>query len=258
MYNFSQLLERVRYFGIRKLFYIAKNTSDVTLSFLTDNNIVRDSRFHQTLVKRSVSRCLITTYEGNSGHNINFSQYFVGFGLIHYSILRNIRPENILCIGSKKGFIPAILALACRDNNMGHVDFVDAGYDEETPEKHWSGIGFWKKENPTDHFSKIGVADYITTFVMTTKEFAKKIPRKRYQYIYIDGDHSYDGVKLDYKLFWPKLDSGGFMCFHDIIATGYLDKGKFGVKKFWSELTSGHSIIFPFPDSAGLGMLQKI
>lgn len=203
-----------------------------------------------------ISKTLIEAFGVDEGQNINRAQYFLGFGLIHYALVRNARPKRILCVGSRKGFIPAILALACKDNGVGHVDFVDAGFGPEEPTKHWSGVGFWKKNEPDKHFGKIGVSDYITTHVMTTLEYAKNYPKKRYQYIYIDGDHSYEGVNLDYSLFWPRLDKEGFMSFHDVVAHGYLDKGLFGIWKFWKEL-KGNKIIFPFPKESGLGFVQK-
>lgn len=214
--------------------------------------------YTQSLLKRPISRKLITRYNGDDGHNINHTQYFLGFGLIHYALIRNIKPTRILCVGSRKGYIPAILALACKDNGFGKVDFVDAGYDEDSPDKHWSGVGFWKKVLPSAHFSKIHVQKYITTHVMTTQEFADKFPNREYQYIYIDGDHSYEGVTLDYRLFWPKLNKGGFMAFHDVVAHGYLDKGLFGIWKFWKRLRTAHSIILPFPKDSGLGIIQKL
>lgn len=36
-----------------------------------------------------------------------------------------------------------------------------------------------------------------------------------YDMIYIDGDHSYEGVKRDLELAWPKVRKGGFLCGHD-------------------------------------------
>ena len=92
---------------------------------------------------------------------------------------------------------------------------------------------------------------------MTSKQFANKYPKRKYEYIYIDGDHSYKGVKKDYRLFWQRLENNGFMIFHDIMAKGYLDKGKFGVYKLWEELEGANRIEFPFPKDSGLGIIQK-
>jgi len=208
------------------------------------------------IINSSVANKIITYYNGDDGHQTNFQTGDLGFGFIHYSLIRNTKPGHILCIGSRKGYVPAICALACVDNKKGHVDFVDAGYDS-SDKNHWSGIGFWKKHDPSKHFSYLGVHTRLTTHVMTTKKFAKQHAHARYDYIYIDGDHSYDGAKLDYTLFWPKLTKYGFMIFHDVHVKYTKDLGHFGVWKLWRELKKNNKIIFPFPKDSGLGIMQK-
>ncbi len=255
--NILHVLDKLKYFGFRKLYWIGRNISIASHDYLIDLSLINSIK-DQSIIKRTISRKIVENCHVDSGQNINLSQFFLGFGLIHYSFIRNIKPTNILCIGSRKGFIPVILALACKDNNFGHVDFVDAGYDQDDHSKHWSGVGFWKKGDVKEHFARFGVSSYLTTYVMTTKEFAVKYPERTYQYIYIDGDHSYEGVKLDYKLFWKRLEKNGFMSFHDVIAKGYLDKGLFGVWKLWAEIKDKNSIVFPFPKDSGLGFIQKL
>ena len=189
------------------------------------------------------------------GHKVDKKTGNLGYGFIHYALIRVTGPKHILCVGSKKGFIPAICALACKDNKRGHVDFVDAGYAPPHP-KSWAGDGFWKKVNPERHFSKLGLSGWITTYVMTSKEFAQKYPQRKYGYIYIDGDHSYRGVKSDYNLFWPRLLKNGFMVFHDVTVKKWEKLLGFGVWKLWKEIKNEHKIIFPLKQS-GLGVLQK-
>lgn len=214
-------------------------------------------QYQQTLFSRSVRRNLIETFSADEGQYINTSQFFLGFGLLHYALIRNTKPKAVLCIGSRKGFIPALLALGCKDNGVGHVDFVDPGYDIQDKGKNWSGIGFWKTHDSYKHFKTMCISSWITTFVMTTEEFTKKYLSKTYDYIYIDGDHSYAGVKKDFTLLWPRLHDHGLMVFHDIVAKGYLDGGKFGVWKFWKELQVKEKLSFRFPKSSGLGIIQK-
>jgi len=201
---------------------------------------------------------LIKRYSGDEGQNIKHPSMFLGFGSLHYSLIRNIKPKHILCIGSRKGFVPSILALACQHNNFGHVDFVDPGYDIRNKGKNWSGVGFWKKPLAKYHFQTIHLQQWISLYVMTTEEFILSHQKGIYEYIYIDGDHSYEGVKKDFMLLWPKLRKHGLMVFHDVVAKGTLDNGKFGVKKFWKELKIKEKIIFPFPKTSGLGIIQKI
>jgi hypothetical protein len=221
------------------------------------NHVIHAMLKNSSLTNTSISKKIITYFDGDDGHQTNPETGNLGFGNIHYAFIRNIKPNNILCIGSRKGYIPAICALACEDNKKGHVDFVDAGYNRED-KNHWSGIGWWKKVDPDKHFSYLNLNTRISTYVMTTKEFVKQYPNRLYEYIYIDGDHSYKGVKLDYSLFWPKLTKYGFMIFHDVYVKHTKDLGNFGVWKLWRELKNNNKIIFPFPKDSGLGFIQKI
>jgi len=213
--------------------------------------------FVSDLIVRSTSTFLIKYFAGNLGHEVDLNRGHLGFGMLHYSFITTLRPTRILCIGSQKGFIPAICAMACKDNNFGHVDFVDAGKDKND-HNSWGGIGFWKKINPNEHFSPFNLNKFITTFVMTSAEFAAKYKNRCYGYIYIDGDHSYSGIKNDYQRFWPRLLPSGIMSFHDITLKGKADSGEYGVWKLWKQLETKHnhkiSIILR---QNGIGILQK-
>ena len=202
---------------------------------------------------RAITRKIIEYYDGSIYHRIDYPSGNLGYGFIHYAFITNIKPKRILCIGSRMGFIPAICSLACQENGFGEVDFVDAGYDESHP-KHWGGIGFWKKNNPHEFFSYLGVNIHLKTYVMTSEQFANQY-KSRYQYVYIDGDHSYKGVEKDYKLFWPRLDNGGLMIFHDVTLKKE-DGMKLGVRKFWKEIKDRNKITFEF-ERSGLGIVQK-
>lgn len=199
---------------------------------------------------------IIEYFDGYLLQNAKSSKGFLGFGLIHYAMITNIRPKRVLCIGSKKGFIPAMCAMACRDIKYGHVDFVDAGYSDtdENSNQHWGGVGLWRSVNPKHHFSFLELSSYITTHVMTTKDFFRT-NRETYQYIYIDGDHTYEGVKYDYLKAWPHLEVNGYMVFHDTRVQHIKDQLPYGVGKLWQEIKSHNKITFDV--AAGLGIVQK-
>ena len=91
---------------------------------------------------------------------------------------------------------------------------------------------------------------------MTTQDFAKKYLSK-YEYIYLDGDHSYVGVKHDFKKFWPRLTQQGLMVFHDISLTGLADGEEYGIWKLWEQLKSQlPTLHLPGFDNS-LGIIQK-
>lgn len=197
--------------------------------------------------------------KGDNWHNIDKDKGNLGYGWIHYALIRNSRPGRVLVIGSKYGYIPAVCAAACKDNGKGLVDFVDANYDvskKEDSEKHWGGVGFWDKVNIKKHFGKYGLERYISAHITTTKEFARKYPKRSWGYINIDGDHSYGGVKYDFDTFWPRLKKGGFISLHDIY-TKKIDELEYGTHRYWKEVRKRYSNTIEFPGDYGLGLLQK-
>jgi predicted O-methyltransferase YrrM len=200
---------------------------------------------------------LMTTFQADQpGHRANIAKADMGYGWIHYGFIRQQKPKKLLCVGSRHGFIPAIMAQACKDNGFGKVDFVDAGFDS-TSENHWTGVGYWLTEKGKNCFKEFKLKKHIKLFVQTTETFAKNYPKNKYDYIYVDGDHSYKGVKTDFKLFWPKLNQGGFMLFHDISVTQTLNEGEYGVWKLFEELKEKNPYIAFDYSKSGLGIIQK-
>ena len=204
------------------------------------------------------------------GHNndTNKGGDNLGFGYYHYAMIRNLKPEHVLAVGSQRGFAPAVMAMACRDNGFGLVHFVDAALDYRDPKdnvevgkKSWGGIGLWK-EVGMSYWGDSGLIDYLAMSVMTTEEYHRLIHgpknnlafKRKYGYIYLDGDHSYEGVKRDFELFRPHLAEGGILTMHDIDVDRDTDWGICGVKKFWSELEEPHKMSLDF--ECGLGIVQ--
>jgi len=51
--------------------------------------------------------------------------------------------------------------------------------------------------------------------------------------LFIDGDHSYEGVKMDFETYGPLVGKGGMIAFHDIVEN---DNFRFQVHRFWKEV----------------------
>jgi len=214
-----------------------------------------------SLFSKKAGKKLINLFaREDNWHNLDRDKGDIGYGWLHYSLIRIIKPKRVLCVGSRWGFIPAICALACKDNGVGVVDFVDAGFDMNAQDgsgKSWGGVGWWKKCDPKKYFGKFGLAEYIKLYVMKSGEFNKKDREAKYGYVYIDGDHSYGGVKLDFGMFWPQVKKGGFLAIHDIKSPDS-DGNVYGTRKFWKEIKQNpayHS--FGFEENRGLGIIQK-
>jgi hypothetical protein len=215
--------------------------------------------FSEEVTSRKNIKKFIAYYaKKDNWHKLDKNKGNLGYGWLHYSLIRIMRPDKVLCIGSRYGFIPAVCALACKDNKRGVVEFVDAGFDMNDyrgPGEHWGGVGFWKRCDPKKYFAKFGLSKYLNLHVMTSEEFADKNSEMKFDFVHVDGDHSYDGVKHDYELFWPRINKGGFMAFHDI-GSPDKDGNIYGTRKFWKEIRGKYSKI-EFLEDPGVGIIQK-
>ncbi|MBS7635674.1 class I SAM-dependent methyltransferase [Candidatus Bathyarchaeota archaeon] len=57
-------------------------------------------------------------------------------------------------------------------------------------------------------------------------------------FLFIDGDHTYEGVKRDFEMYSPLVRKGGIIAFHDIVSGPPENVG--GVPEFWNEIKSGY------------------
>ena len=85
--------------------------------------------------------------------------------------------------------------------------------------------------------------------------------------LFIDGDHSYEGVRHDFAMYGPLVREDGLVVFHDIVPDDGQRCGNpthastGGVPRFWSELKAGSRqtqeiIDDPNQDGYGLGVLS--
>lgn len=58
--------------------------------------------------------------------------------------------------------------------------------------------------------------DKVSLVYTTSEEFASTIEDNALDFVFIDGDHSYEATLKDCQLYWPKVKSGGMFAGHDI------------------------------------------
>jgi len=77
-------------------------------------------------------------------------------------------------------------------------------------------------------------------------------------FLFIDGDHSYEGVKCDYLNYSQMVKPGGWIAFHDIRDTEHHTKVGCYVAKFWNELKKDNQHWEFIDDNEYPGMPDKI
>ncbi|MEM2105965.1 MAG: class I SAM-dependent methyltransferase [Candidatus Bathyarchaeia archaeon] len=57
-------------------------------------------------------------------------------------------------------------------------------------------------------------------------------------FLFIDGDHTYEGVKKDFEMYSPLVRKGGIVAFHDIVE--HPPETGCEVSKFWNEIKQSY------------------
>ena len=145
----------------------------------------------------------------------------LGDGIVVYSLIQHMRFKNCVCIGSGGGFIPRIMTQA-------RIDLHKQGILEGNGDYNWGDIGATYLVDPCNGIggpSDVSCEDsffryyFKPRFIKETSEKAFYnffIPQDiKIDLLFIDGDHSYDGVKLDFELYSAILSENGLIIIHD-------------------------------------------
>jgi hypothetical protein len=145
----------------------------------------------------------------------------MGDGLLVYSIIQHMRAKVCVCIGSGGGFIPRIMTQA-------RMDLWEQQIFEGNNDKNWGDIGTTYVVDACNGVGgKSDIEDESSLFRSAFHpRFIKETSEKAYydffvkqdikiDVLFIDGDHSYDGVKLDFDLYSTILSDKGIIMIHD-------------------------------------------
>jgi predicted O-methyltransferase YrrM len=150
--------------------------------------------------------------------------------------VRASRPAVVLEIGSARGKSTCSLALACRQNGCGKVYSIDPH-----TQNSWTDVGVGENSYA---FLKARIREYhleqwcevvVATSAVAAQNWARPI-----DILFIDGDHTYEGVKFDFSVFEPWLTPKALVLFHDT-TWEYLRNNEYyrsdmGVPRFMREL----------------------
>ena len=144
-----------------------------------------------------------------------------GDGLLIYSLVQLMRSKNCVCIGSGGGYIPRIMTQARIDL---HKNRIFTG----NPDYNWGDIGATYVIDPCNGIggqsniedeSGFYRSNFYPRFIKETSEKAYYdffvIQDIKIDFLFIDGDHSYEGVKKDFDLYQKIMGEFGIIAIHD-------------------------------------------
>lgn len=140
-------------------------------------------------------------------------------------------------IGSHLGASSCYIAAGLAQVN-GHLFCVDTWHNETMPEGEQDTFTDFQKNTE-------GVKRQITPLRKRSDEISNQDVKIPINFVFIDGDHSYESVKSDFDLVQPWLAKDGIIAFHDFSNPDYE-----GVTRVIGEaLTSGNWMIAGYVDT---------
>lgn len=168
-------------------------------------------------------------------------------------IVRDLKPRNILEIGTAGGGTLFIWSRISReDAKIISIDLPGGSF----------GGGYSRWRIPLYRsFTREGQKLYLLrrdSHSIETLDIVKKILDKdRLDMLFIDGDHSYEGVKKDFEMYSPLVREGGIIAFHDIVP--HPPETGCEVSRLWDEIKNKYKYLEIVRDWnqkwAGIGVL---
>jgi hypothetical protein len=200
------------------------------------------------------------------GHRTRKDHLNLGFGFLYYGLVRSLRPEHIIVIGSGFGFSVVCLALACKDNGFGRVSFVDPSFTlfKNGPFQTVGGAGKWNNpEKVQQHFGQFGLGEVVTHYRMTSEDFFTSYQDLKLPFVeigFIDGNHSYKHVRYDFLGLCAQARKNSYIFLHDTNIYIRETVNHAGVKR-WLKVLKKHPDFFElidFPFSSGVALVRLL
>ncbi len=148
-------------------------------------------------------------------------------------ILAEKKPKIILEIGTANGGTLFLFSrMASGNSTIISVDLPGGMFGGGYPKWKISLYKSFSGKNQKIHLVREG-SHKKDTFT----KIKKILKDERIDFLFIDGDHSYEGVKKDFQTYKPLVKKGGLVAFHDIAPNGSSELVG-GVPVFWGEIKS--------------------
>ncbi|MBI1301447.1 MAG: hypothetical protein GC137_07290 [Alphaproteobacteria bacterium] len=132
-----------------------------------------------------------------------------------YTLIKALNPKNLLEIGTHIGASTLYMAKALEKNS--HITTVDIQDVNNPKTGAWASYGL--PQSPENNLKELGL-DHKCTFVKDTAQNYMKNTKHRFDFIFLDGDHSAQGVYHEIALALNILNPNGLILMHDYYPEG--------------------------------------
>jgi predicted O-methyltransferase YrrM len=172
-----------------------------------------------------------------------------------YGLARSLKPKVCVEIGSARGKSACAVGQALRRNGKGMLYAIDP----HSPTT-------WNDQDSVDsyrilqrHLQLAGASQHVEIVRQTSTAAARNWNRP-IDLLFIDGDHSYEGVKADWELFLPHLTEWATVVFHDTLwdlrPDRAIARADMGVPRFVDELRLAGYPVLTIDQNFGVSLVQ--
>ncbi len=166
-----------------------------------------------SIIDRIVRRAQRSIGSGTSSlDNVDFQSGLGDSAFLLYGLARSVKPQVAVEIGSARGKSACFVGRALKENGHGKLYAIDPHTRTD-----------WNDENSVEtidvmqsNIRRLGLEAQVE-IIRDVSENAARGWTRPIDMLFIDGDHSFDGVKRDWELFSPFVTRFGVVIFHDTL-----------------------------------------
>jgi predicted O-methyltransferase YrrM len=166
-------------------------------------------------------------------------------------IVEDLKPQTVLEIGTARGGTLFLFTRLATENAT--IVSLDLPWEDGGGYPAWRTKVYKKFATPKQKLHLLRANSHH----QGTQERLREILEEKIDFLFIDGDHTYAGVKKDYEFYSPMVRIGGIIAFHDIAQ--HKSSPECQVDHFWNEIRLEKNfkelIATPPRDWGGIGVI---
>jgi predicted O-methyltransferase YrrM len=147
--------------------------------------------------------------------------------------IKSHKPKIIVEIGTKKGGSFFIWARFLKPKHLISIDLPGGIHGGGFPKQK---IRFMKEFVADDKNANVSIILGDSQKHETLEQLKDVLNGEKIDFLFIDGDHRYEGVKSDFEMYKPLVKQEGLIAFHDIVDSEYHNNLDCYVDKLWNEI----------------------
>lgn len=145
-------------------------------------------------------------------------------------VFKDLNPKYFMEIGTARGgTLFCFCKLAKEDSTVISIDLPGGSFGGGYPEWKIPLYKAFTKKNQTIHLIRGNSHD-----LETLERVKQVLDGNKLDFLFIDGDHTYEGVKKDFEMYGSLVREGGIIAFHDIVIHKFSPNVR--VFNFWNEI----------------------